>query len=184
MDEDTFQKFNQVTTTLRFMEQVCAPVTRNGAKASGLMYTHGFMKASTNNGFTDHAYSNPNKSDVDQKNEEEGIKRMIEVDQFLQTRAWSVGHGCVGHGCIAANNKFAEDHSIPAYSWDHWNNPTESNVKTVLGSNLTWTRENFSNKSHLASDSSPFAYVLSAPAYSADGSLAQTLVCPSVGLFQ
>ncbi|KAI7961545.1 hypothetical protein MJO28_002034 [Puccinia striiformis f. sp. tritici] len=169
MSEGTFQKFNQVTTTLRFMEKVRAQVTTNGAMVSGRMYAHGFRRASTNTGFTAHAYANPDKSEVGEENEKEGIKRMIEVDRFLQTRAWSVAHGC-----IAANNKFAEDNSIPAYSWDHWKNPTEGNVETVLGSNLTWTREGFSNKSHLDSDSSPFAYVLSAPSYSADGSLART----------
>ncbi|KNE90631.1 hypothetical protein PSTG_15949 [Puccinia striiformis f. sp. tritici PST-78] len=46
MDEDTFQKFNQVTTTLRFMEQVRAPVTRNGAKASGLIVLMVHLQAS------------------------------------------------------------------------------------------------------------------------------------------
>jgi hypothetical protein len=77
-------------------------------------------------------------------------------------------------GCLAAVNQYAQEDNLPSYSHDQLKRSTKpTEVCRILGSNITWTHSNLSNKSHLGNNSSPFAYVLSAPTSSNTVQLAQ-----------
>ena len=93
---------------------------------------------------------------------------MKEVDQFFQKRAFTFAHGC-----IKANSEHANEKLVPSFSWDSVAAPGDRDIETILGSNITWTHFQFSNKSHLDKDNSPFAYFMSAPTFSKDGRLAK-----------
>ncbi|PLW47884.1 hypothetical protein PCASD_04935 [Puccinia coronata f. sp. avenae] len=163
MNQTLFNQFNSVTTTLRMMEKVQHQVRRNGALVSGKMFSHGFRSSTTGR------YRNTKFNWTHRQIEAKGTKHMKLVNQFIQQRAIAFAPGC-----IAANNKHAQELNLPSYSHDQPKRsakPTE--VRTVLGSNITWTHSNFSNKSHLDNDSSPFVYVLSAPTFSNTGRLAR-----------
>jgi hypothetical protein len=93
---------------------------------------------------------------------------MKEVDQFLQQRVF-----LLAPGCLAANNPLARKNNSPSFSWDNLDKEQKKyKVMTILGSNLMWTHSNFSNKSHLDNDSSPFACVMSSPTFSKSSKLA------------